>query len=893
MNFYSWLLRLCSPWFAREYGAAMEETFARRLADARRGGPLRVAWLWQREVIGLLIIGFQKAGRMDVIVQEFRYATRRLVRAPTFTTAAALTLALAIGANAAIFTVVHRVVLNPLPYPDADRLIQLDHGSLRLNAVNGMGLTPGLYFHYAARTQTLEALAIYRTEDRTITGRGSPERVRVARATPSLARVLGVRPLHGRWFSEEEARPGAAPVVVLGHGLWQRRYGGDPHIVGTTVTLGGEMATVAGVMRPSFRFPDPQVEMWAAEQLSPAAGFGLWSYSGVARRRETRTFDDARAELNGLLGDVAAAYPSDPRAVGNAMAKMFFAGQTLKDSLVGSVERGLWILLASVGLVLMVACANVANLFLVRSDARQREVAVRRALGAGNSRIARYFFTESLLLSGVSGAIGLAVAWGAVRMVVGFAPPNLPRLHEIEIDPVVIGFTAAVSMIAAAMFGSIPLTRSDNVTMSLHEGGRGTTASVRRFRARHALMAAQVAMALVLLVAAALMVRSFQTLRAVDPGFNPVSTLTFGIGLPDRGYRTRDEAVAAHHAILERLSALPGVTVASASTCLPLQGGCFGNTVRVEGRSYEGTVPPIGVFRAVAADYFTAAGIRMLGGRTLTRDDIDRNTPVAVVSEALANRFFPGQNPIGQRIASNRAPAGPAEPQPLSWLEIVGVVSDTPTGRVLPSGPPLPQIYMPMSIAGGPDIGVTSLVGPDISVMSYVVRTSRPPLDLVADVRRAVAAFDSDLAIAQVTTLQDILDRASARMAFTMALLAIAAAVALLLGLIGIYGVMAYVVSQRTSEIGVRLALGAEPRTVAGAIIRQGALVALVGIFVGAAVSLAGSTLIESLLYGVSPRDPAVLVATTITLFAVSLLACWLPARRAARLSPVDALRTD
>ena len=547
MRFYRWLLRVCSPWFADEYGVAMEETFARRLADAAHIGRWRVAWLWQREVMGLVALGFKKAGRMDVITQELRYAVRRLCKSPAFTAAAVLTLALAIGANAAIFTVVHRVVLNPLPYADADRLIQIDHGSLRLNAREGMGLTPGLYFHYAARSQTLDRVAIYRTEDLTLTGGGPPERLRVARVTPSLAAVLGVAPRLGRWFVDEDGRPGAARVVVLSQPLWQRRYGGDPRVVGTAVTLAGQPATIAGVMPASFRFPEPQTEMWVAEQLTPAAGFGLWSYTGVARLRTGRTFEDVRADLNALVVDVASAYPDDPRAAGNAMAKIFFAGKSLKDATLGSIERGLWILLASVGLVLLVACANVANLFLVRSDARQRDVAVRRALGAGGGRIARYFYSESLALSAAGGALGLAIAWIAVRLVVGFAPANLPRLHEIEIDFIVIGYTALVSAAAAILFGSIPLTHRGALALSLHDSGRGSTVSVRRYRARHALMGAQVAVALVLLVGAALMVRSVQALRALDPGFNPISTLTFGLGLSEHRYRTRDEAVAAHH----------------------------------------------------------------------------------------------------------------------------------------------------------------------------------------------------------------------------------------------------------------------------------------------------------------------------------------------------------
>jgi putative ABC transport system permease protein len=895
MRLYRWLLRLCSPWFAREYGAAMEETFARRLADARRISRGRVAWVWQREIAGLLVVGIYKVGNMEAMVQETSQAAHRLWRSPAFSIATILTLALAIGANAAMFTVVQRVVLNPLPYSESDRLIELDHGALKLDAASGLGMTSGLYFHYLERSRTLDGAALYRTEDLTITGDGEPARLRVARATPSIARVLRVTPALGRWFSDEEGVPGGARAVVLSHGLWARRYHNNPDVLEQPVMLGGEPMRIVGVMPASFAFPDPLVELWIVEALTPSSGFGLWTYNGVARVRVPATIEDVRAELNGLIPDVALAYPSDPRALGNVEGQMVFSGRTLKQATIGGVERGLWILLTSVGLVLLVACANVANLFLVRSEARQRDVAVRRALGATGSRIARYFLTESALLSAAGGATGLALAWGALRLVVGFAPANLPRLPEIHLDAATVAFTVTVTLLAACVFGAIPLWRGAELTSPLHEHGRGNTASRGRHHARHVLMGTQVSLALVLLVSSGLMMRSFQMLRATDPGFDARSALTFSIGLPERTYPSVGKVVATHHEILDRLSALPGVTATSASSCLPLHGACHGNTLRVEGRTYDGTIPPIAVFRAVAGGYFDAMGMRLLRGRAITRDDVDRQEPVVVVSEALAKRFFPNENPLGRRVASNRPPAAPGEPPPLTWLLIVGVVADTPTGRLL--GPanrnPLPQVYMPMSIAGGPGMAGDALVGPDVSVMSYVVRTPTPPLELLPVVRRTIDALDLTLALAQPRTLQDLLDRASAQMAFTMVLLAVAAVVALVLGAIGIYGVMSYLVGQRTNEIGVRLALGADPRMVTGHMVRQGGIVASVGLAVGLAVAFAGSRFMESLLFGVSARDPGVFAATTLTLLAISLVACWLPARRASRLSPLDALRTD
>jgi putative ABC transport system permease protein len=826
---------------------------------------------------------------MDRISLEIRHAARRLVRTPVFTLTTVLTLALAICANVSIFAVVQRVLLNPLPYPDSDRLIELDHGALVLNMPAGLGITSGLYFQYADRARTFDGAALYRMDDMTLTGDRDPERIRVARTTASLAPVLRVLPASGRWFTETEGVPGAPPVAVLSHGMWVRRYGGNARIIGRSVTLGGIATEVIGVMPASYAFPDPRVDMWIAEPITRETGFGLWSYSGVARLREGASLADARAELNGLIADVAKAYPADPRATGNVQTRLIFSGRTLKEATVGRIARALWILLASVGVVMLVACANVANLFLVRSEARQRDVAVRRALGASRLAIARYFLAESVLLSIAGGVLGLVLATGAVRLLVAYGPANLPRLHEIRLDGVTLAFTFALIMIAAFAFGAIPLWRGAAIAASVHEMGRGNTASRGNHRARHVLMGGQIALALVLLVSSGLMVRSFQKLRALDPGFNATSALTFSIGLPKREYPTRDAAVAAHHAILDRLSALPGVTAASASTCLPLAGGCFGNTLRVEGRVYPaGTVPPIVLFRAVAGGYFETMGMRLPRGRGIDRHDVERHEPVVVVSELLANRFFPNQDAIGRRVASNRAPSE----QPLAWLTIVGVVSNTPI-RALAEANPIPQMFMPMSIAGGPDIPGSALVGPDTSVMIYVVRSATPPLGLLPSVRRVIDAVDKNLALAQVTTLQGAVDRASAQMAFTMVLLAIAAGVTLTLGVIGIYGVMSYIVSQRTGEIGVRLALGAEPGRIAGMIARQGGLVALAGIAVGLAAASAGGRLIESLLYGVSPRDPGVFAVTTLILLAVALIACWLPARRAARLSPLEALRTE
>jgi predicted permease len=557
---------------------------------------------------------------------EIWQAVRRLLHAPLFTLAAALTLALAIGANATIFAVVQRVVLNPLPYPGSDRLIRLEHGSPRINLPSGIGMTTGLYYQYK-RARSLEGVAIYRSGESTMVGAGEPERIQVVRTTTTLASVLRVPPARGRWFTEEEGTPGAPLVTILSHGLWTRRFGADPRVLGTSITLDGVPATVIGVMPASFAFPDPRTDAWLPAAISRAIGFGLpFGYVGVGRLGPGATVADARSELNTLIADLPQAYPGDRGVLGNVAGSggLQSTAITLKEATLGDVARALWILLAAVGVVLLVACANVANLFLVRSEARQREVAVRRALGASGGGIARFFLTESVLLSAAGGVTGLALASGAVRLLVAWGPATLPRLDEIRLDTIAIAFTFVLSLLVALAFGSLPLWRGAPLAASLQELGRGNTTSRGRHRTRQMLMGGQVALALVLLVASGLMLRSFQNLRAFDPGFDASSALTFRIGLPDRAYPTRAAVVRAHYAILDRLAAIPGVTAASASTGLPLADACFGNTILVQGRDVsDGTSLPLARLCAVSGGYVEAMGVRLLRGRGIDRDDVE------------------------------------------------------------------------------------------------------------------------------------------------------------------------------------------------------------------------------------------------------------------------------
>jgi putative ABC transport system permease protein len=807
---------------------------------------------------------------------EIRHAARRLVRSPAFSVASILTLALAIGANTAIFAVVERVLLNPLPYPDSDRLVDLDHGAALASGRSvegGIQMTAGLYYHYLDRARTVDGIALYRTGEQTLTDGGEPERLRIARVTPSLAPVLQVSPIGGRWFTANEGAfapittPAAQPVfqtAVLSYRLWMRRYGGNRSLVSRTISLDGVPTEVVGIMPAQFAFPDARVDVWIPEQIRREPVWDTFMHAGVARLRGNATVDDARRELSGLIADLPSAYPNDRGVQGFLRSLgMRSAARTLKESIVGRVANALWIVLASVGVVLLVACANVANLFLVRSESRQRDIAVRRALGATRGDVARYFLAESVWLGAGGAAVGLMIAGAGVGLLVRFGPETLPRLGEVRVDWIAVAFNMAVAAVVALVFGTIPLLRGSPLARTLHEGAR--TISGRGHLARHALMGAQVALALVLLVASGLLVRSFQALRAIDPAFDARSALRFRIGLPAAEYPGQPAVSDVHRAIADRLSALPGVTAVATATYLPLpeDGARFTAVMRVQGRVLPpGTLSPPVAFCAVSGRYFDTMRTPVVRGRGIERDDVERQQPVAVINQALVNAYFGSDDPIGQRVT-----LGP--PRNTQWLTVVGIVRNTPV-RALAEATPTAQLYLPMTLSRAGALPVA----PDVGVMNYVVRAAVEPTSLLPSVRAAIKTVDADLALSEVRTLQDVLDRASAQAAFTMALLAIAAIVALFLGAVGIYGVTSYIVSQRTGEIGVRLALGAEPRDVAAMIVRQGGAVALAGIAVGLVVAFGASRLTASLLYGVTPYDPGVFAATTVGLLSVAVVAC-------------------
>ena len=903
IRLYRILLRLYPASFRRGYGTGMADMFALRLAETRgtQSGIAR-ARLVIRELSGLAAGGLRqrvalpntsRAERSQAshnkqfthakregasqMLQEFRLAVRRLAKAPGFTSAAILTLGLGIGANSAIFSLVHGIVLRPLPYPDADRVVRIHHSAPGIGLTGGLELTRGLYVYYRERGRMLAEVAVYRTSEFTITGDGEPARVPAARATYTLGDVLGVPPLLGRWIREDDDFTDGIGVVVLSYGLWRGRYGAEPGIIGQTIRIDDVAFEVIGVMPRSFAFPNPETQLWIPRVIPESTGFGGFSESGLARLKPGVSLLDAQSDLNALLPALPDRFPRARGAIDDA--KIAALLQPMKEHVVGNIEQTLWILLGTVGFVLLIACSNVANLFLVRADARRREVAVRTALGASRGHMMRFFLTESCVLTLAGGVLGLALAWGGVRGLVEWGPAMVPRLHDVGINGAVLAFTSIISIAAALAFGMLPVFRhAPNLGATLKEGGRGATAGRARFSARSALVITQIALAMVLLVGSGLMVRSYWHLKNVDPGFDPTNVLTFDIGLPSAVHPDRQSAATFQQQLLDRLATLPGVEHAGAISCLPLSGWCSGDPLYERGAPPEpGIIPPIIARRTVAPGYFEATRIPLLSGRRLDRTDHEQLTDAVVVSARLVELYWPGEDPLGKQVFTG------SDPDPDQWYTIVGVVGDVQTGKL--SDGPSPLIYFPLVS--------TANSGPAPHVMTFTLKTAIPPLDLAGVVHREVWALNGNLPVARVRTLDQLVSQARIQTTFTMLLLAIAAGVALILGAVGVYGVISYVVGQRRNEIGLRIALGAQRRDVSRMVLGQGGRMAAFGVALGLAGAFGLARLMGALLFGVTPTDPLTYAAVAAILLTITMAACYLPARRAAGVDPVDALKAE
>ena len=906
MRIFRALLRLLPHAFRHEMADAMTEAARVRAAEHRRRGKLAVLSYWLREYSGLVRVALTERLRsrehlysrnskrfvtMYDLLRETRFALRRLARAPGFTTAAFLTLALAIGAVVSIWAVVKNVVLDPLAYPESDRLVVLEHGLPGVGADRGVNLTPGLYMLYRDGAHMLEALALHNSNEMTLTGEGEPETLATAGVTPSLEQVLGVEPMLGRWFDAEAGQEGSALTVILSHALWVTRFGADRAVVGRTIRLNGMTREVIAVMPPGFSFPDREIRygasagkrevmLWTplAEPRDPQ--LGGFNYSAIARARDGATLDGVRAEMDGLIARLPEMFPSNGFAqelVGEA--KINAQPLMLKDRVLGGISRTMWVLLATVALVLVLACANLANLFLVRSDARQTELAVRRALGAGRRGVASQFLSESLVLSVAGGTAGIALAAVSVGLLRSSAP-ELPRLAEIRLDPIVLLSAGALCVVVGLALGFVPLVgRWPALASAIHEAGRRSTSAVSRIRVRGLLVATQVALASVLLVACGLMVRSFMHLSRLNPGFVAERVLTFNVALPGARYPEPMNAVAFHDRLLERLAGLPGVESAAVVSCAPLAGWCFGDPLEVEGRAtVPGAPAPVITMRRASPGYFQTMGIALESGRLFEATDGD-GAPVVVINRALADLYFPNEDPLGKRVA----PAGRRPDAPRAT--VVGIIGNTTTMSITETKA-VASVFFPF--------GELREISPvPQRRMTYVVRTEAAPLGLLPAVRGAIRELDAELALADASSMDRIVADSGARIAFTLVLLAIAATTALLLGAIGIYGVISYAVTRRTGEIGVRLALGARPGDVVRMIVGQGSATAAAGLLVGLLAARAFGHFMNALLFGVQPRDPATYVAVALGLGLLVVAATWLPARRAARLDPVSALRAD
>ncbi|HYR11093.1 MAG TPA: ABC transporter permease [Longimicrobium sp.] len=810
-------------------------------------------------------------------------AARRLLRSPLFAGTAVITLALGIGATTAIFALVDSVLLRPLPYARADRLVELRHTAPGFDIEDG-GQSDATFLHYEKGNRVFAGMGAYLENVVSLTDGDQAERVHVAMATPGLFSTLGVRPLHGRLPSAAEGAPDATPVAVLSHALWQRRYGGDPSIVGRTVEVNRSPREVVGILPPDFGFPRRETEVWISMGVQPFdAGVRDLYLGGVARLREGVTVQAAQADLQRLAGTLPEAYP-DARAEVLRDAGFRPVVMPLKERLVGAVRPALVILACAVGFLLLVALANVANLVLVRAAARARAVAVERALGASDGDLARAFMAEGLLIGTAAGALGLGLAWLAVRSRFGFSAGELPRLDEVRLGAVSLAMCLGLSVAAGVVFGAVSLARAGRADLAggLRSGTR-TTGGRGWHAAQRALVAVQVALALALLIGSAVMVQSLWALRRVDLGFDPRQVVTAEVSLPSRQYRGYGEAARFYAQVLERVRQLPGVTAAEATFGLPLTATLASSSggVEAQGRPLRaGEIPPTVTYNLASPGYFDALRIPLLRGRGFAPGDLSGDAPAVVVSDALARALLGDRDPLGQRVRLTQTEDGP-------WFTIVGVAGNVHGEAV--TGGPARTLYLPV-LADAPEGLTLPLIPRDLTL---VVRSSLPAASVAAGVRRAVHEVDPKVPVARLRTLQEIVDGASARSRLTALLLMFAAGTALFLGLLGIYGVVSYSVAQRMPEFGVRLALGATPAQLHRLVLGQGAAVAVAGIAAGLVAAFALTRLLQGLLYQVSASDPRAFIAMPILLFAVAVAASYVPARRAAGTDPLRALRAE
>jgi predicted permease len=816
-----------------------------------------------------------------------RLVFRRLVRAPGFTAIALITLALGIGANTAIFSVVNGVLIKPLPYPQASELVGVWHLAPGISGITGnINCSPTMYFTYREQSHTFREFGLWQNGGATITGLGEPEALRAIVVTYGTLQALGVQPVVGRWFSQADDTPGTPETVILTYGYWQRRFGGNPSIVGRAVTLDSKPRTVIGVMPRDFQFMNAKADIILPQRFERNKLFlGNFSYQGIARLKPGVTLKQADADVARMLGIWLEAWPAPPGFTNALFVTARFAPklQPLKQEVVGDIGTTLWVLMGTIGLVLLIACANVANLLLVRAEGRQQELAIRAALGAGWGRIARELLVESMTLGILGGALGLALAFGALRVLVSRGPAMLPRLNELGIDAWALAFTLVVSLASGILFGLIPVFKyaGPRIAGGLRGGGRTMSHGRERHRARNTLVVVQVGLALVLLIGSGLMIRTFAALRDVAPGFtHPAQVQLLHVSIPETHVKEPDRVMRMENEMMDKLAAIPGVTSVAFANSAPLEGFNPNDLIYAHDKQYSvGQVPPIRRFRFVSPGYLKTTGTALITGRDFTWTDLYDKRHVALVSESMAREMWGSPTAaLGKQIRE-----GMKDP----WREIVGVVQDVHDDGIEKKPPTM--VYWPAL--------VDSFWGSAIQAQRFgpfVVRTNRAATEgFLTQARRAIWSVDASLPVFRVQTLEDVYDDSMMRTSFTLVMLAIAGAMALVLGVIGIYGVIAYAVSQRTREIGIRMALGAQPAGLRQMFVRYGLRLSGIGAVIGLAAAAGITRLMSSLLFGITALDPATYAVVVAVLIAASALASYVPARRSTAVNPVDALRIE
>ncbi|MBN9659333.1 MAG: ABC transporter permease [Acidobacteria bacterium] len=849
--------------------------------EARRAARIEMG---SRTAVAEDVRGYGWENRIDSFVSDVRYALRRLCSNPGFSGVSVLMLALGIGASATIFSVIDGVLLKPLPYPQSERLVALRHTAPGLN-IPEMNLAVSLFLTYREENRVFQDLGMWTDDSWNVTGLGMPEKVPGLSVTQGFLSTLEVSPALGRGFTRDEEDPAHEQTVMLSHGYWQSRFGGDRAVLGRRIVLDGNAYEVIGVLPASFQFLDRKVSLLAPLRFRRAE-VRLISFccQGIARLKPGVPLEQANADVVRMLPMAPQKFAVNPGFSPNAFAESRFGPRLrwLKDYQVGDIGGTLWVLMGTVGLVLVIACANVANLMLVRAEGRRPELAVRVALGAPRGRIARELLLESVLLGVGGGLAGWGFAAASLRSLLALEWVHVPRVQEIGMDPRVLLFTVCVSLGASVVFGLIPVFKyaRPEGAGDLRAGGVRLTGNRERQRTRSALVAVQVALALVLLVGSGLMIRTFRALLNVDPGFAGAEQLeTVRVGIPGSQAESAERVARMEQEILRRMSEVGGVERVGAIDSLPLEGGSNDPVYAEDRPSADGRIPVVRRFKYVSPGYFAAAGSRMIAGRDLTWAEVYQRAPVALVSENLARAFWSEPRlAIGKRIRATLKD---------DWREVIGVVADVHDDGIEQPAPP--TAYWPLlsrNFESQPEFGVRSL--------TYVIRTPRAgTATLRAEIQQAVSKVNANLPVAEVKTLGSVYAQSLARSSLALLLLVIAGGMALLLGAVGLYAVISYSVSQRTKEIGIRLALGAVPGAVAGQFVRHGLRMAAYGALGGLAAASGLSRLMRSMLYAVSPADPVTYGVALGVLVLAAVAGSYLPARRAARVDPVSALRAE